>query len=220
MSLSVLHLLTFLLPFGALGLFLLSVADDSFLFLPIGSDLVTVILVARHHNQLLICMLAGAAGSTIGVLLLDLVCRKGGEKGLGKLVKPKLLASIKQKMERHAAGALIVACLAPPPFPFGVYIAAAASAFQFPRVRLLTIVFLVRTVRYALVGWAAIHFGRRILRIANSTEFLWFVGGFIALCLIGSIISVVRWVRISRDFDSIKRSPRSVHTEAPRSVRK
>ncbi len=205
MSLSVRHLLAFLLPFGALGLFLLAIADDSFLFLPIGSDLVTVILVARHHEQLLICMLAGSAGSTIGVFLLDLVCRKGGEKGLGRLVKPKLLASMKQKMERHAAWALIVACLAPPPFPFGAYIAA-ASAFQYPRGRLLTIVFFARTVRYSLVGWAAIHFGRRILRIADSSEFLWFVGGFIALCLIGSVVSIVRWVHISRSVETRRKT--------------
>lgn len=196
MNFSIRPLLALFLHFGILGLLLLSIADDSFLFLPIGSDLLTVILVARRHAQLPVVVLAAAAGSTIGVFLLDLVCRKGGEEGLKRLVKPARLERLKRRLQQHAAAALIVSCLAPPPFPFGAYIAA-ASAFQYPRARLLGLVFGARTLRFALVGWAAIHFGERILRIANSSGFLWFMGGFIAVCLIGSIVSVIHWVRIS-----------------------
>jgi hypothetical protein len=80
---------------------------------------------------------------------------------------------------------IIISCLAPPPFPFGAS-TAVASAFQYPRLRLLFLVFGARVFRYSLVGWAAIYFGRRILRIANSAEFMWFMGGFITFCLIGA----------------------------------
>jgi membrane protein YqaA with SNARE-associated domain len=187
------HILDFFLNYGVFGLLLLTIADDSFLFLPVGGDLLMVFLVARHHGNFLIYVAAGAAGSTIGVLLLDLVCRKGGEAGLKRIVKPRLHDYLKGKMERHAAVGLVVACLAPPPFPFGAVIAV-ASALQYPRPRLLTVVFFARTARFLLVGWAAIEYGRRILRIANSPEFLWFMGGFIALCLIGSIIEITHWV--------------------------
>lgn len=197
MSLSIRHLLSFFLQFGWFGILLLAIADDSFLFLPVGSDLLTVILVARHHDQLPFYVLAAATGSTIGVFLLDLVCRKGGEEGLKRLVKPKLLDYLKQQMKKRAAVALVISCLAPPPFPFGASIAA-ASAFQYPRVRLLMLVFVARAVRYSLVGWTAIYFGRRILRIADSAEFMWFMGGFIALCVIGSTVSIIHWVRIGR----------------------
>jgi membrane protein YqaA with SNARE-associated domain len=201
-SLPIRHLLAFLLQFGVLGLVLLAIADDSFLFLPIGSDLLTVLLVARNHAELLVYVLAAAAGSTIGVFFLDLVSRKVGEAGLKRLVKPKLLDYLKRKMERRAAAVLIVSCLAPPPFPFGAAIAA-ASALQYPRTRLLVLVFLARAVRFALVGWSAIYFGRRILRIADSTEFLWFMGAFIAFCLIGSILSIIHWVRVGRSTQAI-----------------
>ena len=197
MSLSIRHLLAFFLQFGWFGIVLLAIADDSFLFLPIGTDLLTVILVARHHNQLPLYVVAGALGSTIGVFLLDLVCRKGGEEGLTRLVKPKLLDYLKREMKKHAGVALVVSCLAPPPFPFGAFIAA-ASAFQYPKLRLLLVVFFARAARFSLVGWAAIYFGRRILRIASSAEFIWFMAGFITLCLIGSVVSVINWVRIGR----------------------
>jgi membrane protein YqaA with SNARE-associated domain len=194
-SLSIRHLLAFFLQLGSFGILLVSIADDSFLFLPIGSDLLTVILVARNHNWLPLYVLAGAVGSTIGVLLLDLVCRNGGEAMLKRLVKPKLLGYLKQRMEKHAAGAVIVTCLAPPPFPFGAAIAV-ASALQYPRLRLLSLVFVSRAVRYSLVAWAAIYFGRRILRMAESTEFEWFMAGFIAFCVIGSVASIIQWVRV------------------------
>ena len=197
MSLTIRHLLAFFLQYGVFGLVLLAVADDSFLFLPIGSDLLTVVLVARNHGKLALCALAAAAGSTIGVFLLDLVCRNLGEAGLKRIVKPKLLESLKRQMQRRAAVVLIVSCLAPPPFPFGASIAA-ASALQYPRLRLLVVVFLARLARFALVGWSAIYFGRRILRIANSTEFLWFMGIFITFCSIGSVLSILHWVRVGR----------------------
>jgi membrane protein YqaA with SNARE-associated domain len=191
------HFLAFFLQYGALGLFFLGVADDSFLFLPVGVDLLMVILTARHPTELAYYIAGAAAGSVVGVFLLDLVCRKIGEEGLKKIIKPRRLTYLKNKIEKHGNAVLIIACLAPPPFPFGAFVAA-ASAFQFPRPRLLTLVLVARAVRYALVGWAALHFGRRIIRIADSSEFLWIMGVFIGVCLIVSVISAIRWFRIAR----------------------
>lgn len=188
------HILAFFLNYGVFGLLLLTIADDSFLFLPVGGDLLMVILVAHNHGGFPMYVAAGAAGSTIGVFLLDLVCRKSGEAGLKRVVKPRLHNYLKGKMERHAGVAVVIACLAPPPFPFGAVIAV-ASALQYPRARLFIVVFSARVARFLLVGWAAIEFGSRILRIANSPEFMWFMGGFIALCVIGSVFEVARWVR-------------------------
>lgn len=191
------HVLQFFLHFGVWGLILLTIADDSFLFLPVGGDLLAVLLIARDQAHLLLYVLAGALGSTIGVVMLDFVCRKGGEAGLNKIVKPKLHAYLKGQMERRAAIVLVIACLSPPPFPFGAAIGV-ASALQYPRAKLLAVVFLARVARFALVGWAAIHWGRHILRIANSSGFLWCMGIFIAICVIGSVFEVMRWVRRGR----------------------
>ena len=138
MSLSIRHLLTFFLQLGALGNLLLCLSRTiPFYFCRSADDLLTVVLVARNHARLVLYVLAGAVGSTMGVFLLDLVCRKGGEAGLKRLVKPRLLDYLKQRMEKHAAMVVIITCLAPPPFPFGAAIAV-ASALQYPRPRLLT----------------------------------------------------------------------------------
>jgi membrane protein YqaA with SNARE-associated domain len=194
MHLLIRHLFAYLLHLGAIGLVILGILDSSFLFLPVGNDILLVILVARHHAQFPLYVFAAAFGSAAGVLLLDLVCRKGGEEGLKRMMSTKRLIYLKKKMNERGSIAVIVACLSPPPFPFTAVIGA-ASAFQYPKLRLVGLVFASRAVRFALVGLAAIWLGRRIIRIADSPGFTWFMVGFIALCLIGSTVSIVRWLR-------------------------
>jgi membrane protein YqaA with SNARE-associated domain len=188
------HFFAYLLHLGAFGLVILGVLDSSFLFLPVGNDILLVVLAARHHALLPLYVLAAAFGSAAGVLLLDVVCRKGGEEGLKKMMSLKRLNYLKTKMKEHGSIAVVIASVSPPPFPFTAVIGA-ASAFQYPRPRLIALVFSARAVRFALVGLAAIWLGRRIIRLADSPAFIWFMTGFIALCLVGSTISIVRWMR-------------------------
>jgi membrane protein YqaA with SNARE-associated domain len=189
--------LVWLLKLGVCGPLILGIADSSFLFLPFGNDLLVVILVARDHSRLPLYIRTAAIGSTLGVLLLDVVCRKGGEEGLKRMMKPARLEYFKRRMSSQAAVAIGLACLAPPPFPFTVVIAS-ASAFAYPRQRLLALVFGARAVRFCIVGLLAIRFGRDILRIAQSPETTWIMLGFILLCVVGSVFQVLQWVRRSR----------------------
>jgi membrane protein YqaA with SNARE-associated domain len=191
------NLLAWLLKLGVFGPLLLGIADSSFLFLPFGNDLLVVILVARNHSRLPFLVLTAAIGSTLGVLLLDAVCRKGGEEGLKRMMKPRRLEYFKRRMANQAPIAIGLACLAPPPFPFTLVIAS-ASAFAYPRQRLLGLVFVTRAVRFTIVGLLAIRFGNDILRMARAPQTTWIMLGFIALCVIGSAFQVMQWVRRSR----------------------
>jgi membrane protein YqaA with SNARE-associated domain len=188
------HLIGPLLDLGWLGLLFMGVADSSFLVLPFGNDLLVVILVASEHNKAVEFVPTAALGSVLGMFLLDLVCRKSGEAGLSRMMNPKRFSYLKRKVGGRAAMAIAVACLAPPPFPFTAVIAA-ASAFQYPRAKLLATAFLARLVRYSLVAWAAIHWGTEILRFAGSNDFVWGMIGFSVLCVVASTISVMRWLR-------------------------
>jgi membrane protein YqaA with SNARE-associated domain len=193
------HLFAWLLHLGLFGPVLLGIADSSFLFLPFGNDLLVVILTVRDHAHLALYVLTAAIGSTLGVLLLDVVCRKGGEEGLKKMMKPGRLDYFKRRMKNQAGIAIGLACIAPPPFPFTLVIAS-ASAFAYPRQRLLGLVFAARAVRFTIVGLLAIRFGGAILRIARAPETTWIMLGFIALCIFGSVFQVFQWVRRSRRF--------------------
>ena len=193
------HLLAWLLKLGLFGPLLLGIADSSFLFLPFGNDLLVVTLTVRNHADLPLYVLTASIGSALGVLLLDAVCRKGGEEGLEKMMKPQRLAFFKRRMSNQAAVAIGVACLAPPPFPFTLVIAS-ASAFSYPRPKLLGLVFVARAVRFTIIGLLAIRFGRQILRIASAPETEWIMLAFIVLCLMGSGFQVLQWIRRSRKF--------------------
>lgn len=172
----------------------MGVMDSSFLFLPFGNDLLVVGLVARHHDGFLLYVLSAVCGSTLGVFLLDLVARKGGEAGVQKVAGPKRFDYLKRKIAERGGTAIVVGCLAPPPFPFTMVVAT-NSALGYPRRRLLWTVALSRTVRFLILGLLAIKFGRTILRIANSEPFKWTMIAFIVLCLIGSVFSILKWVR-------------------------
>jgi membrane protein YqaA with SNARE-associated domain len=191
------QLFAWLLGLGVFGPLLFGIADSSFLFLPFGNDLLVVILTVRNHAHLPWYVLTAAIGSTLGVVLLDAVCRKGGEEGLKRMMKPRRLEYFKRRMSNQAAVAIGLACLAPPPFPFTLVIAS-ASAFAYPRPRLLGLVFVSRVIRFCIVGWLAIRFGRDILRIARAPETTWIMVGFILLCVVGSAFQVMQWVRRSR----------------------
>lgn len=191
------HFLLWLVSLGVFGLLILGIADSSFLFLPFGNDLLLVVLTARDHAHLPLYIVMAAAGSTLGVVLLDAVCRKGGEEGLKKMMKPRRFEYFERKMSQRAGIAIATACIAPPPFPFTLVIAS-ASAFEYPRKRLLTFVFLARSLRFTIVGLLAVHFGRAILRIAKAPLTEWIMLGFIALCAAGSAVQVMQWVKRSR----------------------
>lgn len=175
----------------------MGVLDSSFLFLPFGNDLLIVSLVARHHQGFLIYVLSAATGSTLGALLIDLVARKAGEEGIQKVAGRKRFDYLKRKIGEKGGRALVLGCLAPPPFPFTMLVAT-NSALGYPRSRLLWIVWLARSLRFAILGLLALKFGGAILRMFNSTAFKWTMLVLIAICIVGSGFSIANWVRKSR----------------------
>lgn len=188
------HFLLWLIHLGVFGPLIFGVLDSSFLFFPFGNDLLVVALTARDHAHLPFYVLTAALGSAAGVFLLDLVSRKGGEEGLKKLMSQSRMRYLKKKIDERAGVAVGVASIAPPPFPFPLVIAA-TSAFQYSRKRLLAVVLAARAARFTVLGLLAIWLGRSILRMARAPEFTWFMLGLIVLCLAGSALQVVRWIR-------------------------
>jgi membrane protein YqaA with SNARE-associated domain len=172
----------------------MGVMDSSFLFLPFGNDLLVVAMVARNHVGWPFYVISAVCGSTLGVFLLDLLARKGGEAGVRKVAGRKRFEYLRRKIGERGGTAIVVGCLAPPPFPFTMVVAV-NSALGYPRLRLLWTVAGARAVRFAILSLLAIKFDRTFLRIANSEWFKWTMVGFSILCLVGSVFSIAKWVR-------------------------
>lgn len=190
----VLHLLFHL---GYLGPFCMGILDSSFLVLPFGNDLLIVGLVAHHPHDLPWYVLSAACGSTIGVLMLAVVARKFGEQGIRKVAGDKQYDRLQRQIGQRSGVAVAIGCLAPPPFPFTMVIAA-TSAMGYSLWRMLVINFLARGTRFVIIGFLAIKFGPAVLRIAKSHVFVGSMVVFILLCLAASVYSIWHWVRTSR----------------------
>jgi membrane protein YqaA with SNARE-associated domain len=188
-----------LLRFGGLGLLVLGILDSSFLFAPLGNDVLVVAMVAQNPRPLDLVYYAAMStiGSLLGCLLVDVVFRKAGEKGLDKHLPPKRLNYVKNKVNRNAAWALAIASLAPPPFPFTPFVMATA-ALEYPRRKMLIVVGAARMVRFTGLGVLALLFGNRILRWANNGIVQGFLFALIVICTVGSIVSAYGWIKRSR----------------------
>jgi membrane protein YqaA with SNARE-associated domain len=136
-------------------------------------------------------------GSILGCLLVDVLLRKAGEKGLERHLPKKRIDYVRKRMEKNAAWALIVASIAPPPFPFTPFIMAAA-ALQYPRQRMLVIVGFARMFRFTLLAALALIYGRHILKWAESGVVQGILIGLIVVCVVGSAVSIVGWIKRSR----------------------
>jgi len=176
---------------GGLGLLTLGAIDSSPLVLPIGNDLLMLALSARYHDRMLYFAAMATLGSLIGCLVTDWISRKG-DRQLKKLVSAKNLAAIQGQVKKRGGWTLAVASLLPPPFPFTAFIAVAA-ALRYPRKKLFSFVGCARFVRFAIEGALAIHYGRWIVRQAQSPVLEYGMLVLIAISIAASAFSIYRW---------------------------
>ncbi|HWR50661.1 MAG TPA: hypothetical protein VN428_06115 [Bryobacteraceae bacterium] len=203
-----LHVAGILFGLGGVGLVIMGVLDSSFLFMPLGNDLLVVALTARHHARMPYYAAMATLGSVAGVFLLDALSRKGGEKGLEGRVSPERLAYIKRKIEKRAGWGIAIASLMPPPFPFTPFVIAAA-ALQYPRKRLLGIIAASRMVRFSVAGALAILFGRRIIKMAESPVVQYAIVLIVVISIAGSAFSIYSWIRRSKRSGGTRAARRS-----------
>jgi len=191
---SSLTLLRFFRRLGVFGIFVFSVLDSSFLVLPFGNDLLLIGLTSSDRGSWtwIAYVIAAATGSVLGALLVDVPMRATGEKGLQRFVSRHRVDQIKEKIESKGGLTVMLATVLPPPFPFTPVIMT-ASALQYPRTKLLGVIFGGRLIRYTVEAILALYFGRKLIRYINSDVFSYFVYGLMAVAIVASVISILKW---------------------------
>lgn len=179
---------------GGFGVLILGILDSSFLFMPLGNDLLVIAMTARNRSLMLYYAAMATAGSVLGSLLVDIVFRKGGEELLARHISPGRFESMRTKVEKGAGWAVGAASLMPPPFPFTPFVAVSA-ALDYPRKKLLSVVAVTRFLRFSVEGTLVLFFGRRILGIAESSAVQWGIAVLILISIAGSAIQIVRLVK-------------------------
>jgi membrane protein YqaA with SNARE-associated domain len=176
---------------------LLSLVNSSPLFFPFGNDLFMIAMTARSHRAIFYYAFMAGVGSVLGSLTVDFLSRKGGATAFEKTVSRKRIDYIKRRVAKNAVWALVIAALLPPPFPFTGFVAGTA-AFQYPRRRLLTVVFFSRLARFLVEGLLAVLFSSKLLRLARSPG-LDYVGiALIVIPVAVSALAIAKWAKRSR----------------------
>jgi membrane protein YqaA with SNARE-associated domain len=180
-----------------LGVVLMGVLDASMVFfLPLGIDFVVILMTARKPELFWLYALLATLGSSIGAAGTFWIGKKVGEKGLTRFVNARRLESVKGRVER---GTFVVAALAliPPPFPFTPFVLA-GGAFGMNAWSFLSALAGVRLFRFGVEAGLASRYGSQILRWMKTPMFKGVVGVFIALALVGTVVSAIALWRSSK----------------------
>ena len=161
-------LLHILFSLGLFGLFFVSVVDSSFVPLPLPgiTDIMLIVLAARHSNEFLL-LLASTAGSATGGYLSYRAGHTGGIALLEKRVPARIFNLVRDWMESHAILAVALPAILPPPMPLSPFVLA-AGALRMSLKKFMWTFTISRSLRHALAIWLGVRYGRHVLRLWNQ----------------------------------------------------
>jgi membrane protein YqaA with SNARE-associated domain len=182
------------MSFGTLGLFVVSTIDSSPIPLPLpgSTDLLLILLVAHRANPIL-AAIAATAGSILGGYFTWGAGAKGGEAALPRYLGKRIISGV----EKSGVLAVSAFALLPPPFPMMPFLLA-AGALGVPRKKFLLAFSVARAVRYGLISWLAVVYGRAMVRAFRhylsgwSDIILWVYLGLMVVAILYGVWSYRR----------------------------
>jgi membrane protein YqaA with SNARE-associated domain len=192
------HWLTHL---GIPGLFLVAVVDSTVFPLPLpgSTDLLLLWLVSHHGNPWLLAASA-ISGSLLGGYTSWSTGRKGGEAALHHYVDARRVKRISGWVERHALLSVFLPGILPPPIPLSPFLVA-AGALGVSRQRFLAVFGAARSLRFGVVAWLAVRYGRRVVRIWSATLDKWsapLLWVFLGIVVAGICLGIWKFRRLRK----------------------
>ena len=185
-----------LLALGLPGLFLIALLDSAGVPLPGGVDIVLMLLSWQQPSLFVVVALTAAVGSSIGCLVLYRVGRTGGEMAVRRL-DPQKRRWVTAKVRENDILAMVVAVLAPPPFPTKVFMLVAGFVgMSWPR--FMAAVFAGRMIRFGGEAYLAVRLGDQALETMQRHYPL--IGAGLVLGVF--VYLVVKWLRRRRDHEA------------------
>ncbi len=180
-----------LLGMGWIGLFGVSLLDACPIPLPIPgtTDLLLLVLVVHKSSPWLLVPLA-VCGSLIGAFLTWSAGKKGGEAALRRYVPARYYDPITRWVKAHGAVAVALAAGLPPPIPLMPFLVA-AGALGVPRGRFVAAFTTARSLRYGIVTWLGLIYGRHMVRWWN--RYLARYSGTIGWVILALFLAALAW---------------------------
>jgi membrane protein YqaA with SNARE-associated domain len=179
---------------GGLGLILVALIDNSFIPIPGGLDVFTILLSARQHQLWPYYAIVATVGSVIGAYLTYKIGLQGGKETLEKKIGQRRAERVYKKVENAGFTSVFVGVLIPPPFP-AVPVLLAAGALQIPRRKFLLAVAAGRAIRYTIDALLGVYYGHAIIRFFAQyyQPALYFLIGLGIAGGIGLLVSLKWW---------------------------
>lgn len=154
-------------------MFAVAVFDSSPIPLPIpGSTDLLLLWQVSHKGNPWVLALCAIAGSLAGGFSCWQLGRKGGELAMRKFVPARIHDRVVSWVEKRPIVAVFLPTMLPPPIPLSPFILA-AGALGVPRNRFLAAFGAARTLRYGLVAWLGIKYGRGIVVLWSKELAKW-----------------------------------------------
>ena len=192
-----------IMHFGAFGLFFVAIVDSSVIPLPLPGSTDLLLLMMASHRESTPWLLASCAiaGSILGGYTTWHIGRRGGEKALQRYVPARMLGRVVRWVKDHRILAIFLPALLPPPIPLLPF-ALASGALGVSRTRFLTVFSLARALRYSLVAWLGVTYGRKVTRLFSSSLQKWstpLLTLFVILMVVSIIITIFKIRKTRKD---------------------
>lgn len=151
---------------GGVGLIIAGVIDNSFIPIPGGIDILTIILAAHRKEWWWYYAIMATIGSVIGGYLTFRLGRKGGEETLQKKVPENEAERVYRIFRKFGFWAIFVPALLPPPVPIVPFLLA-PGVLEYSRKRFLIALSSARLLRYSLVAYLGSRYGPGIFQWAG-----------------------------------------------------
>ncbi len=149
---------------GGVGFIPLGIVDSSVIPLPGSMDVLTIVLSARNPQLWFYYAVMATLGSVIGGFVTYRLARKGGKETIERKFPAKTLQKVYKIFARWGFAAIVIVAVLPPPVPMVVFVFA-AGAMQYSVRKFLVALTLGRIVRYSLLAFLAVRYGRHVLAV-------------------------------------------------------
>jgi membrane protein YqaA with SNARE-associated domain len=176
-------------PLGIWGVFAIAAVDSALLGMPV--DAVVVGYVYNDRRRFVFYVGMAALGSALGSIPLYLIGYLGGEEVLRKRISAARFNKIHRSFEKHEFTALMLPGMFPPPFPFKLFVLAAA-VFEMRFSYFLTAIFAGRLLRFTFWSLLALAFGPQIVGLVGELfrrHFYWLLA---VVVLVGGLLWLLR----------------------------
>ena len=178
---------------GGPGLVLLGLADNSIVPIPGSMDVLTIWFAVHNHKEWVYYALMAVIGSVIGGYVTYRLARKGGKEALHRRLGPKQARSFFNRFQHWGFWAIFVPAVLPPPFPFVPFLLA-AGALQYSRKKFLVALTLGRSLRYGILAYLGVLYGRHFLRFFNKYTKPT-IYALVAMSVVAGIAALVTYLR-------------------------